>query len=306
MSHDRDEVLARTDLSALADELLGPHRGRGRSATWPCPDPGHGAQTGRTPPVSVFVPPGGRERWRCHACGAGGTAADLVMATQGVGFSEAIAMLARRVGLGADPGDMRPLRAPAVERRPPPEATVPVDVEAHVARCEALLWSPAGAPMRRWLAGRGLGEGVLRANRVGADPGPRALSRPAGLPRSGPAVILPVLDADGVAVYLQARYLHPPGGRKYDNPAAALAGPSPRLADVRLIGPPAEVATVLVCEGLPDALVAAQAGHRATALLGAGLPDDRVVGLLMQRFAFMRVELGPTRSWSGIQNGSSP
>lgn len=46
---------------------------------------------------------------------------------------------------------------------------------------------------------------------------------------------------------------------------------------------------MLVCEGLPDALIAAQAGHRATALLGAGLPDDRVVGVLIQRFATERL-----------------
>ena len=55
-----------------------------------------------------------------------------------------------------------------------------------------------------------------------------------------------MLDAQGTAVYLQARYLHPPGGRKYDNPATALAGPSPRLAEVRLGRPPADPDTVLV------------------------------------------------------------
>lgn len=46
-SVDRDEVLARIDLEALADELLGPHKGKGRSKSWPCPAVGHGAQTGR-------------------------------------------------------------------------------------------------------------------------------------------------------------------------------------------------------------------------------------------------------------------
>jgi DNA primase len=46
---------------------------------------------------------------------------------------------------------------------------------------------------------------------------------------------------------------------------------------------------VLVCEGLPDALIAAQAGHRASAVLGAGFPDDRVAGMLLQRFAAERL-----------------
>jgi DNA primase len=290
MAYDRDEVLARTDLGALADEVLGPRRGRGRSATWPCPDPAHGSQTGRTPPVSLFRSPAGQERWRCHACSAGGTAADLVMTTQGIGFGQAIGLLAARAGVGERDDGHRPLRPAVIERRPEPASRAPSpEIEAHVAACEGYLWSPAGGPMRRWLAGRGLGEEVLRANRVGADPGPQAMRRPAGLPRSGPAVILPVLDPDGRAVYLQARYLHPPSGRKYDNPAARLAGPSPRLADVRLSRSPVAPESVLICEGLPDALVAAQAGHRATALLGAGLPDDRVATALVQRFGAERL-----------------
>ena len=287
MAYDRREVLDRTDLAALADEVLGPHKGRGTSSAWPCPHPDHGPQTGRTPPLGVFVSHAGEQRWRCHGCGAAGTAADLVMVTQRVGFREAIEALARRAGV-AEQTDAEPfgrVPRPAVSRPAPTRpGVVSPEVERHVAACEAWLWSPAGAPMRRWLGRRGLGEGVLRANRVGADPGPQSLRRARGLPRGGPAVVLPVLDPDGRAVYLQARYLRPPGGRKYDNPAAALAGPSPRLAEVRLPAPPADASTVLVCEGLPDALTAAQAGHRAAAVLGAGLPDDRLAAALARRY----------------------
>ncbi len=39
MAYDRNEVLGRTDLGELADQLVGPHKGRGSDATWPCPDP---------------------------------------------------------------------------------------------------------------------------------------------------------------------------------------------------------------------------------------------------------------------------
>lgn len=35
--YDREDLLARTDLPTLADELLGDHVGRGRSAKWPSP-----------------------------------------------------------------------------------------------------------------------------------------------------------------------------------------------------------------------------------------------------------------------------
>lgn len=287
MAYDRSEVLASTDLAELADELLGPHRGRGGSATWPCPDRGHGNQTGRTPPVTVFQASSGDQRWRCHACGAGGTAVDLVMTTQGVGFRDAIEHLARRANVAERDGTAQPL-LPRPARILRPASFAPgkpsQELERYVGACESHLWAPPGRPMRDWLTKRGLGEEVLRANRVGADPGPRRLSRPRGLPRGGPAVVLPVLGDDGRAAYLQARYLHPPSGRKYDNPAAHLGGPSPRVAEVRLAGPGRDRDVVLVCEGIPDALTAAQHGHRAVAVLGAGLPDDRVAAALADRF----------------------
>jgi hypothetical protein len=46
---------------------------------------------------------------------------------------------------------------------------------------------------------------------------------------------------------------------------------------------------MVVCEGLPDALIAAQAGYRATAVLGAGLPDQRVAQMLSDRFGAERL-----------------
>lgn len=289
MGYDRNEVLGRTDLAELADQLVGPHKGRGAGATWPCPDPGHGNQTGKTPPVSIFRTGYGDERWRCHSCGAGGTAIDLVMTTQGVRFLEAIELLARRAGVAEVDRPMAALRTARIQRpEPAPPSRPSAEVERFVAAAEAQLWSEQGRPMRRWLAERGLGEEVLRANRVGADPGPTALDRPRGLPRGGPAVVLPVLGPDGEATYLQSRYISPKG-HKYDNPSAALAGGLPRTAEVRLPRPPADPGVVVVSEGIPDALVAAQAGYRAAAVLGAGVPDERTAAALVQRFPTERL-----------------
>ena len=289
MSYDRNEVLGRTDLAELADQLVGPHKGRGAGATWPCPDPGHGNQTGKTPPVSIFRTGYGDERWRCHSCGAGGTAIDLVMTTQGVRFPEAIELLARRAGVAEVDRPVAPLRTARIQRpEPAPPSRPSPEVERFVAAAETHLWSEQGRPMQRWLAGRGLGEEVLRANRVGADPGPAALDRPRGLPRGGPAVVLPVLGPDGEARYLQSRYLSP-NGHKYDNPSAALAGSLPRSAEVRLPRPPADPGVVVVSEGIPDALVAAQAGYRAAAVLGAGVPDERAAAELVARFPTERL-----------------
>lgn len=291
LAYDRDEVLARTDLSALADDLLGPHKGRGRSASWSCPAPGHRGQTGKTPPLTIYTGANGDERWKCHACGAGGTAADLIMAVSGRTFHEALESLARRTGVGPEPE----WRGPAHRVRPP---TTPLDsvrapspeVERYVAACEEILWSGRGRAMRQWLSRRGLDEAVLRANRVGADPGPRSLDRADGLPRRGPGVVLPVLDPSGEALYFQTRYLRAHTHR-YDNPASSLAGPSPRVAETRLARTAVRDDAVLVCEGIPDALTAAQAGYRAIAVLGAGYPDARVASGLLKQFPSERLVL---------------
>src|SRR4051812_20172151 len=95
--YDRDALVAAVDLRALADDLLGTHVGTDRTSMWHCPNPQH-AQTGRTPPLSVFTGHRGNQRWRCHGCGEGGTAIDLVLVTKQCGLRDALAYLAARVG----------------------------------------------------------------------------------------------------------------------------------------------------------------------------------------------------------------
>jgi hypothetical protein len=286
MGYDRNDVLGRIELAGLCDEILGPRRGRGHSASWPCPDTGHGPQTGQTPPVTVFQTRDGTERWRCHACGSGGTAIDLVMRADGVGFRDALARLGQRAGAPeAERARVVPLHRP----RPPQPVLVATPevshaLEAYVGACEAWLWGPGGKAFRSFLTNRGLGEDILRANRVGADPGPRAVPRADGLPRGGPAVVLPLLDPDSrQPVYLQARYLQP-RQRKYDNPASRLVPTSPKLGEVHLATTPVRTDVAVICEGIPDALIAAQAGWRSVAVLGAGLPDERIARAVTERF----------------------
>ena len=199
MSYDRDAILDRIDLPALADDVLGPHHGRGPSATWPCPDPRHGPQTGRTPPVSIFTGRSGIQLWHCHACGAGGTAIDLVITTHDMRVRDAIEWLAQRAGI--DPHDtVRPSTTTTAAQ--PPCATflrcapATTEVHAYVAACEQHLWSEHGGRWHAWLRARGFSDAVLRANRVGADPGPAVVPRASGLPRRGHAVVFPVLTAD--------------------------------------------------------------------------------------------------------------
>lgn len=279
MRYDRDELLDRTDLAALADELLGSHVGNGRNARWPSPVPNH-PQTGRTPPMSIFVDHRGIERWTCFATGEGGTAIDLVAVATGRSVGDAMAWLAERARL-----DRPAPECPPPRRRPPPRPQLREPshaLRAYVEACERLLWKPAGSATRQWLVeARGLDAEVLRHNRIGADPGPGALQRPKGLPRFGPAAVLPALDSAREPIYLQARYLRPPPDRgKYDNPTAA-HGANPRLTRIEPDGCPS--GPTLVTEGIPDALAAATAGYRAVAILGAGLPDRRVAQRLAKR-----------------------
>lgn len=277
--YDRDEILARIDLAQLADELLGGHVGRGRSAKWPSPVPGH-PQTGKSPPMSVFATRAGVQRWTCFSTGSSGTAIDLVMLRCNCNARDAIAWLAARAGVR--PRD-RDLPAPAAHpTRTPPTSTTNVRVrgrvEAYVAECERRLSRPDARDALEWLVHeRGFHEDVLRANRVGYDPGPEGFARPSGLPRLGEAVVLPVLNEDGKAVFYQARYLEPDyAGRKYDNPPLWVA-PNPRVATIRTPEPnPAAENRLIVTEGIPDALAAATVGYATLAVLGTHNADNEL------------------------------
>ena len=294
-TYDRDELLAHADLRALFENLVGPGRGRGRSMTWPCPVRTH-EQTGKSPPVTVDE---GKNLWHCHGCGAGGTAIDLLVHALDLSVGGAIEELARQVG--ASPaatfdGQRRPRpRARHSEARrssrPAVAPTARSELESYVSTCQAALWRPEGQGVLAWLEQRGLSHDVLRANRVGADPGPAVLERASGLPRRGRGAVFPVLDEVGRAVYCQVRYIDPRHEHRYDNPAEAAFGTNPRVA--HLVHPAGAQGTpVVICEGFPDALSVAGAGMRAVAVLGAAYPDQKVAQAVVARYPNEAVAVG--------------
>ena len=303
--YDRDEVLAHTDLSALAAELCGPPRGRGAGAKWHCPNPDH---PDAHPSMSMFT--GQRsQRWKCHACGDGGTAIDLWMTVKKCGVAQAIEDLGARTQLPRETPPWPPSREWASARRrgdgrpaqqgmqpkvtPPPVAPVPVvprpvdpAVEAYVATAVEVLWGSSGEPGRSWLRQRGFSDEILRANRVGYDPGPRSFRRSSGLPRHGAGVVYPVLGPDDAAIYFQTRYLDPiaAGRDKYDNPWSGLAT-NPRVAMLRTPTPTAAFdGLVVVTEGIPDGLVVAQTGGHVAAVVGAGNHGPDVAPRITEAF----------------------
>lgn len=271
-----DQVLDRTDLSALLDELaeaaahtIGPGR------KWHCPMPYHEDHRAS---VTMFRDRTGHERWRCWSGDHRGDAIDLVVATTGRDRADAVEWLANRAGMHPD----RPLPPMPPRQSSAPAAAKVMDplVARYVHACHRVLAASAGRPVRDWLHARGINDATITANLIGADPGRTMMRRSRGLPYGAEvAATFPVYGPGGALTYVQARYLDPDtAGRKYDNPAAALA-PHPRLGFAVTAGA-ARPGVTLVCEGMPDALIAAQAGFHAVGLLGAQTPDESVAARL--------------------------
>jgi hypothetical protein len=259
-----EDVLAANDLEELLDEVAVPGGGSLRGRRWHCPVPGHDDQH---PSVTMRTDGDGHQRWRCWSGDDThrGDAIDLLVVARGLSTGDAIGWLTERARLprAEMPHRHRSIAAPESHRGPPDPA-----VEQYVAAAERILWARSGRDVLDWLHRRGLDDEILRANRVGADPGRDVLSRGRGLPHgTGPAAVYPALDQAGAVAYVQARYLEPNGGPKYDNPARTLAA-NPKIGWTRTVGEPIPGALV-VCEGIPDALIAAQMGHRSVAILGA-------------------------------------
>ena len=275
-----EDVLARTDLAALLDDLAEPAMFATRGRRWHCPLPAHEDNHAS---VTIHTDHRGHQRWRCWSGDNDhrGDAVDLVRITQHMPRSEAVDWLASRAGMTPD------LPLPPVayrERSTRTKVEVPLDPAVHryVEACERILWGSTGRPVLEWLHGRGFGDELLRANRVGCDPGREMMQRQRGLPYGGSVgAVFPALNERGDAHYVQTRYIDPGRGPKYDNPAASL-GHNPRLAWTRSIGTP-QGDSLIVCEGIPDALTASALGHHAVGVLGSQSPDDSVAMTIGRR-----------------------
>ncbi len=279
------DVLDRTDLAALLDELTEASGRQGPGRKWHCPIADHDDHHAS---VTMFRDRHGHERWRCWSADHRGDAVDLVASVRQCDRQDAVDWLAARAGMSPD----RPLPPVPVKRTRPTTAAIEPSplVERYVRVCESVLRGPQGRPVREWLHARGFDDDTIRKNRIGADLGRTVMRRDRGLPYgAGLAAVLPALDPAARVVYVQARYLDPESaGRKYDNPSASIA-PHPRLAYPVPSGERGE--TLLVCEGLPDALTASQVGFRSVALLGAQTPDESVAARLANHAANHRLEI---------------
>lgn len=128
----------------------------------------------RTPSFSVNPV---EKLYYCFGCGAGGDLITFVKETESVDFTGAVEWLADRFRVELEYEETSPAADRARERRDRLQRLL----EQAAAFYERCLWdSAAAAPAREYLAGRGFGEEICRAFRLGFAPGGQTLARKAG------------------------------------------------------------------------------------------------------------------------------
>ena len=119
------ESIRRIDTLSIARRVLGldlKRESADRHASR-CPLPGHGEQSGQTPPFKIYGPPGG---WKCYGCdGAGGDGISLVMQTRGNDFQSACRDIASVFGIPLGATQREPPRPPWEPVEPPKYLALP-------------------------------------------------------------------------------------------------------------------------------------------------------------------------------------
>ena len=104
----------------------------------------------------------------CFGCGKGGDVISFVRDTEGLDFVGAVEWLAERFHVPIEVEEASP-RVEAERRR---RERLRAVLEQTAAYFERLLWEgDAGAPVREYLAERGLGEEISKEFRLGLSPG---------------------------------------------------------------------------------------------------------------------------------------
>src|SRR3954462_3722553 len=254
----------------------------------------------RTPSFSVSAE---NKLYHCFGCQESGDAIDFVCKTEGLEFREAVEALGERynVELKRDQEDPQ-----AEERRRRRQRLLEL-VERATAYYEKVLWqSPEAARAREYLAGRGLGDEVLRKFRVGYAPSAwdsvmlaaqklgfsQEELAAAGLGQRGrnggfydrfrARIMFPLADPRGKVLGFGARATRDEQGPKYVNTAEnelyhkgrQLFGIDHARASAARLG------RVVAVEGYTDVLALHQAGvTESVAIMGTALTQEQMAGL---------------------------
>jgi DNA primase len=241
--------------------------------------------------------------YHCFGCGAGGDAITFVMETEGVGFLEAVELLADRYGIELELADEDPREAEKRRHR----ARLYELLERTCAFYERMLWeSREGERAREYLLGRGLTEEALRRFRVGYAPSAwdtvllasqRAGYRPqelyaAGLVKRGREgrlfdmfrrrITFALADTRGRVIGFGARAMGDDQKPKYVNtPESELFHKRRQVYAAHLArAAAAKAGSVVVVEGYTDVVALHQSGiENAVAIMGTSMTDEQVAAL---------------------------
>jgi DNA primase len=254
----------------------------------------------RTPSFSVDA---GEKLYHCFGCGVGGDTIKFIEEKEGLGFAEAVELLADRYGVELE----REREDPRAEAKRQQRRRLGELLDRTAGFYAAYLWdSDEAGKAREYLAERGLGEEVLKAFAVGYAPsawdkvllrGQRAgfkveEMRGVGLVQKGRGggeydrfrsrIMFPIRDRRGRTLGYGGRAMRSDQGAKYVNTAETdFFHKSRMLYGIDLAKAAiAREGRAVVVEGYTDVLALHQAGiEEAVAVMGTAITDEQVAAL---------------------------
>jgi DNA primase len=292
------ESLERVKQAADIVEVVSAHTDlRRQGARWVGLCPFHEE---RTPSFSVDAQ---EKLYHCFGCGAGGDTIKFVEEKEGLGFAEAVELLADRYGVELE----REREDPQAEARRQQRRRLGDLLDRTAAFFAAYLWeSDEAAKAREYLAQRGLDEEALRSFAVGYAPsawdkvllrGQRAgfkveELRGVGLVQRGRGggeydrfrsrIMFPIRDRRGRTLGFGGRAMRSDQGAKYVNTAETdFFHKSQMLYGIDLAKAAiAKAGRAVVVEGYTDVLALHQAGiEEAVGVMGTAITGEQVAAL---------------------------
>jgi DNA primase len=291
------EVKAAADIVEVVSARTALRRASSSRYTGRCP-----FHEERTPSFSVDPVD---KLYYCFGCGKGGDVVRFVQETENLDFAGAIEWLAERFRVPLRYEESSPQQDAARRRRERLTALL----EQSTAYFERVLWdTEAGAPVRDYLIGRGLGEEIAKEFRLGLSRGIGLVAkarehgftvdelRAAGLAnrRGGDyfpfRLMFPLADARGRVIGFQARKLReddPLRGKYVNTPEGELFKKGHVLYGLHLARPAiAKQDRAIVVEGNTDVIALRQVGvEPIVASMGTALTEQqlRELGRLTKR-----------------------
>jgi DNA primase len=282
------DVVAAADMVEVVSGRTQLRRASGSRFTGKCP-----FHEEKTPSFSVNPV---EKLYYCFGCGKGGDVISFVRETESLDFVEAVEWLADRFRVPIEVEDASP-RVDAERRR---RERLHAVLDQTAAYFERLLWEgDAGAPVREYLAGRGLGEEIAKEFRLGLSPG-RGLAEKAhergftldelksaglvttrGTDYFPQRLMFPLADARGRVVGFQARKLRdddPLRGKYVNSPEGDLFHKGSTLYGLHLAKPAiSKQDFAAVVEGNTDVIALRQASFEpVVASMGTALTERQL------------------------------